>query len=420
MKKWLLPIILLLVFSMTACAPQAQQGTGSTDDLGLWAPLEKILRAVTVDLPALIQEEGGYDSPKLQMWLRLIFMLMLFAVLYAALSAIAGSRPEFTKNIRLSLSLLIAAMSTIFIPTQLLVGVAQAYGVAFYGGMLALLLIGAGYILWGGHMFRGHTRFDYFGKFVISGIVTASLTLLSGAEVGVYKSGEHIGQAFAGITNITALSSGIFFFLTIWYLWNMIMAGPHVALAPGVAVPVSAAAAGGGKVAGWADKWWAGRKHGRSVRGKLEGAWSEVVTISTGVQQLIADLRRGDVSGERIAGLLVSYKTVITELEVAARQYVIDGDTSKVNHYTNINKIGPDITNTLMNIVANTSNNNTYGNDFLESKPGFANVKGKIQKQDKVGKVLLILNDMVMTDIKNEVDAMLLQVPATPATPTTP
>jgi len=406
MKKWLLPIILLLLFSMTACAQPANQGGASPEEYGIWPAVHNFLNTVLVDFPSRIAEKG-YDDPTLILYIRLLFMLILFAILFSVLTALGKRNQMFSKNTSLSLALLVSAISTIFIPAQLLVGVAQAYGIAFYGGMLAVLLIGGGYIIWG-KWFEGDSKASYFGKFVSCGVLTAALTFLSGAQAGIYNWHEtmspgQLTQVFSGINDITALGSAIFFFMSIYYLWLVGSAG-------GGFWDKSPADASRKKnfLGELIDKKMDDFTRGWTDKGKVENTWSTVQSHNTNITAMIHKIGRSTVGAETVGDTLAKLAEVLHKFEITIPGYVKEIPERHVE-YKKIGDMITKLTQTINEIMSKRPSGPALGPDYLDAEIDLK--RGILTGKNTNLVALEMVVDKVRGDLTTEVNALL--APAT-------
>lgn len=129
------PIIFLLlsifIFSLFAGIAQAKTASEYWDDF----TGSKALQFLTVDMVS--QFQTGSPSTEALMVAKILFILLLFAILFGA-SSMAPGVNKFSKNIRIGITLLLSVIAGIAIRSEWIVSVIQTYGGLF---ILALLLL---------------------------------------------------------------------------------------------------------------------------------------------------------------------------------------------------------------------------------------------------------------------------------------
>ena len=123
-------VSLLVVFLLVAsCAPAPGPSTSIWDTVLQIGSLGFLCKSTFFGLGC--DYEGGLVA-----FMRVLIGILIFALLYMAASAVPGLSAN--RNIAITVSIILALMSVIFIPSSVLVGIGAAYAT-----ILSVVLIGA-------------------------------------------------------------------------------------------------------------------------------------------------------------------------------------------------------------------------------------------------------------------------------------
>lgn len=95
--------------------------------------------------------------------LKVLFGLFLFVLLFGVSQLVFK---KFAQGVRITLAVILAIISTILVPSSLLVTVAQTYGAVFMIFLLAIPVLGGFWIL---TRFKEKTKFNYVLKALTAG-----------------------------------------------------------------------------------------------------------------------------------------------------------------------------------------------------------------------------------------------------------
>lgn len=203
MKKIILLLVFLMLLSSFSVAVSAQEGDIFDKVLNFFRESEG-LKYLTVDLAS--DFSSGNPSPAAQAIAKVLFIILFFAVLFGA-SSLAPGIKDFNKNIRISISFLLALIAGLAIPTGWLSAVVQTYSGLF---ILGLLLVPAVILLFAN--FKWVEGDDRGTQFVKAMFMAALLFIFQHVKNVVAGMNSGVLKFFAGLAEV------IFGFLLIWYL----------------------------------------------------------------------------------------------------------------------------------------------------------------------------------------------------------
>ena len=129
----------LIVFSLlTICMLSLFSGFANAGLGDVWDDISgsKFTKVIFVDIGESL-EEGTDPSLEAKIVVKILFGLLFFALLFGG-TALAPGIKDFSKNIRIAISFLIAAIASVAIPPKWIFSVIQTYGGGF---ILALLFV---------------------------------------------------------------------------------------------------------------------------------------------------------------------------------------------------------------------------------------------------------------------------------------
>ena len=170
MRKAVWLLMLFAVISLVGVSAQGVSSTHSTTTIWTSA-YQNIIKPVFFNLGSVA---GGNSTEEAVIFLRLAFALLLFAALYAASELALG---DMAKNSRVAITFTISIISVVLMPNDVLQGVAQTYGILFFGFLLAIPIAGGTYLLF--THFHEKTRGNYLAKGSIAIIMSALLGYFS-------------------------------------------------------------------------------------------------------------------------------------------------------------------------------------------------------------------------------------------------
>ncbi len=208
-KKGLFIIILCLLtlFSISGCDPNESADTNNLFD--------------TIKNNALVQGLFGQADGQKSLaddiiMMRLLFAILIFAVIYSATAIVMK---DFAKNSRIVIGIVIAIISVVAIPGDLLKIAAQTYGGFVLFVLLAVPIFTGLFLIFG--VFKEPTRVNFGIRFAISMLLWGLVYKISDGAI-ITGTAEGV---WGVIGYIASFATWIFAVMTLYFLIRTVSAG---------------------------------------------------------------------------------------------------------------------------------------------------------------------------------------------------
>ncbi len=207
-------ILCLLILSVATFAyttyPSSRPGTAKST---IWQSLYKnILEPVFYDFG-----RGDKESVDMVIFFRIAFGLVLFFLLYGV-SAMALQ--AFPSNLRVALTLVIAILSVVLIPPDILISTGKTYGIVFFALLLGVPIAGGGWLMF--TRFHEKTAGNYVMKTLICFIMSVLLGQFAGLDFGIDPAWNKLNEFWNNTAGVAEVAAAFLFFVALWFLFRAI------------------------------------------------------------------------------------------------------------------------------------------------------------------------------------------------------
>jgi len=164
-----------------------------------------------------------WDSSEFLILTRFLLFLIVFALIYASLmfaSTVPKSPLTGQKRAIILISVVLALLAVIVVPSELLVTIMVSYGGMFSAVLILIPLLAAGYVLW----YEDSPLKDVKGAAGLKALICIILFYTYGAYANtafVLREGAEADKVFAYIADFAGIASVVFLFLFFYYLFDM-------------------------------------------------------------------------------------------------------------------------------------------------------------------------------------------------------